>query len=241
MTIRNLTDALTTCGLNLPESAAALVATRDALSVDRDTHRIEQIHEVVDSLTPDNAIEHVERITRQRVEVELRSIVSSQLIAAVEARAARAVQAEADTLIAAHRKTFDAAAKIISKHAAAFGPTDPAESVLARGTEAAKAWSAILDASAVLDASAHLWSTLYERPATTDALVATFDGNHWRRIDSEEVFESGRWHGLVAAGYALRLNTYAESAALIAATPERALRWDPVRKDGFTAAEPVRA
>lgn len=241
MTIRNLTDALTACDLPLPTTAAALVATREALSADRQAHRIEQAHEVVDHLTPTNVVEHVERLTRQRVEVELRGIVSSQLVAAVEAQAARAVQAEADALIAAYRKTFDAAAKVIVKHAPAFGPTDPAESVLARGPEAAKAWSAILNASTVLDAGAHLWSTLYERPTTTDAVVATFDADHWRRIDSADVFESGRWHGLVAAGYTLRLNTYAESAALIAATPERSLRWERVRSDGFTAAEPVRA
>lgn len=241
MTIRNLADALAACELEIPAAATALIAVRESLDNDRQTHRIEQAHEVLNDLTPANAVEHVERLTRQRVEVDLRAIVTSQLIEAVNAKAAKAVTDEADTLIARYRKKFDAAAKTITKHAAAFHPTDNPEAVLARGPEAAASWGAILEASAVLDAGAHLWSTLYERPTTTDSVIATYDADHWRRIDSTDVFASAGWHGLIAAGYTLRLNTLAEVAALIATTPERALRWEQRRADGFTAVEPVRA
>lgn len=242
MTIRNLSDALTACDLPMPKQAAEWISLRDAIRADDQAAHIQQPDHVIDQMTPKNASDYVDRLVRQRLEVDERRIVVSQLAATAEGRAARAIASEADSLIASYRKRFDTAAKTIIAHAPAFTPDDQAEAVLARGPEAAAAWSAITQASADLDAGLHLWSTLYERPATSATVVATFDGDHWRKVDAQVALESAhRWHALIAAGYTLRLNTLAESLALEDATPERELRYAQTNADGFRGLVPERA
>lgn len=243
MTLRNLTDALAACEIPTPKAAAAWLAIRDAVRDSATAHQIQQPDQVIDDLTPKNAAEHVDRLVRQRLEVDERRAVVSQLAATAEGRAARAIQADADKILAEYRARFDTAAQTIAANAAAFSPDDEAEAVLNRGADAATAWTAIAHASATLDAAAMLWSTLYEQPLSADAVVASFDGDHWRRIDAQSALENSRsrWHALVAAGYTLRFNTWTEAQTLIAATPARALRVESTSANGFRSLEQVRA
>jgi hypothetical protein len=242
MTIRNITDALAACQLTLPKSAAHWTTISDALRDYHDGQVAENPSDALETISAASAAETVARLTRQRLELDLSQVVARQLIEGANARAARAAQAEADSLIVKARRRFDAAAKVIAEYAAAYSPNDSHEDVLRRGVHAADVWFKITQATAELDAAAHLWCTLYERPTTVDAVIETYDGDHWRRVDAEQTFaDASRWHALVALGYALRLNTYREAMALVAATPEKQLRAERVKVDGFAAIQQVRA
>jgi hypothetical protein len=241
-TIRNITDALATCQLPLPDSATHWTDISDALRTHHDAQTIEDPTNALETMTADSAGETVDRLTRQRLEVNQSQIVARQLIEGANARAARAAQAHADSIIAAARKQFDQAAKTIHDNANAYSPNDTHEDVLRRGAHAATVWAEITRASHTLDAVTHLWSTLYGTPPTLDAVVETYDGDHWRRMDGEALLGSAnRWYVLVAAGYTLRLNTHREARALAAATPERTLRSEHTRRDGFIVHDQVRA
>ena len=241
-TLRNITDALATCQLPLPKPATRWTTISDALRAHHDAQLVEDLTNALEAMTADSAAETVDRLTHQRLEAGPSQIVARQLIEGANARAVRAVQADAESIIAAARKQFDEAAKTIADNASVYSATDTHEDLLRRGIHAAEVWSKIAHASQTLDSVTHLWSTLYGTPATLDAVVATYDGDHWRRMDGEALFATGnRWHAIVAAGYMLRLNTYPEAMALVAATPERTLRSEISRRDGFIVMDQVRA
>ena len=187
-TLRNITDALATCQLPLPKSAARWTTISDALRAHHDAQLVEDLTNALEAMTADSAGETVDRLTRQRLEVEPAQIVARQLIEGANARAVRAVQADADSIIAAARKQFDQAAKTIADNATVYSASDTHEDLLRRGVHAAEVWSKIAHASQTLDAVTHLWSTLYGTPATLDAVVSTYDGDHWRRMDGEALF-----------------------------------------------------
>lgn len=239
-TLNQLTTALEANGLKMP--AAALRWTELRAELDQlAQHRDPDFQEVVDTLDPATLSEAVDLLTRQAVETETRIQVRSNLTQATAGRAVNEIRSRADDLTAQARKSFDSAARAIVKHADAYDPDDASEQVLTRGAEAAEGWRTIGQASADLDAHLSLWSLLYSAPIDLAAAVETYDGDHWRRIDGEQLFtQPNRWHALVRAGYRLRLNTLKETAAMLANTPEKQLRTGVVKREGFTVFEQAR-
>ncbi|WP_157623193.1 hypothetical protein [Terrabacter sp. Root181] len=71
--------------------------------------------------------------------------------------------------------------------------------------------------------------------------MATYDANHWHRVDAADAFAStDRWHALAAQGLTLRLNTYTEALGLEADTPYRELRAEVTSENGFRGARLTR-
>lgn len=244
MTIRTHLDALATCSLSVPASAQRWLDVAATLEQERDAEAERtalNAHHFIENITTDNAAAMLDEFTAAKLEAETRELLARQLIESANAKAEACIRAEADALIGMARKGFDKAVRQLTTDAGMYDPADSTEAVLRRGPDVAAAWGRVQDVSATLDQHLALWSALYGSRQTVDAVVKSYDEDHWRRVDADALFTgANRWHALAAAGYPLQLNTAAETAALIAATPERDLRAERGYVEGFLTTQTVR-
>lgn len=235
-----LVNSLTSVGLAIPKDAAAWLLLRQNLeaSLERPT---EDIQEAVEAVKLEGVEPVVDRLVRERVEATTRKQVTNDLIEAAAGYAVRLIRAKSDDLIRKARPAFDKAAATVHEHAQVYSPDQQAASVLDAGPASGAAWTAIRDASATLDEYATMRAHLYGVPTSADAVVASYDGDWWMRVDASQDFDTReRWHRLARRGLTLKLNTHAEATALEANTPERALRTETSYEGGVTMHAQVR-
>lgn len=240
MTIDHALTSLAAIGINPPAPVRPWLEVRDRLAAEMDNEPISDHRLVVDDLLEGDTAAIVASVTRARVEAATRRTTIIEMREAASQRALAALRRESDSILRTARKSFEKTAASLAPHVDAFKPDDDTAKVLRQGPAAAAAWAAFEQAGATLDAHITAWSALYGR-RSIDVVIKSYDGDWWRRVDAEALYDTpNRWHALMAAGYELTLNSPDEITALRTATPERELRVEQVRNEGFGGARMVR-
>lgn len=214
---------LAAVGVDLPDTVRDLMDL--ALSIrDRGNVAPQDITYAAADITAKSAPAVIDTLVRERLEEGTRRMVAGQLADAVAARAGVELNRHRDSLILEARKGFDAAVHEITQVAHTYPPALSPGDVITRGTDAATAAATISNASATLDQYRALWPLVTGIVFGPDAVVESYDGDWWRRVDAGQILNGeNSWHHLIAEGYRLKLNTVAEAQQL-AATPEKHLR-----------------
>lgn len=226
MLAENIAKQLRALDIEVPKDIEAVIATRLAVNTAFSTDPVKALATdlLAGAVKPKDVTARVLAASAELVQREKAGEVGRDLDSTLERLARRATLSEADNIIVKARPAFDAAVAAIVEATQLFGSDPDERSVLALGPSAVEAWNRRRAAVEMLKSVRRLRVALRDaghgdgdaRQVEVTWFIAT--ARTQADIDQAAQVHNGKGEGLVnlaASGIPLRLNTPAESAALL--------------------------